>query len=76
MRFLKKYRFLWFAVAVILLNYVASFLIEPANGSSETMWKEYYQEEEIDTICAATVVEFCKERHIAYHIKDKTVTPE
>lgn len=50
MRIFKKYKFLRFGVAVCVLNIVASFLIEPANGSSETMWKEYYQEQEIDTI--------------------------
>lgn len=56
MRFFTKYRFLRFGVAVCILNIAASFLIEPANGSSETMWKEYYQEEEIDTIFVGSSV--------------------
>lgn len=50
MRIFKKYRFLLFVVLTILINNVMSFLLEPANGSSDTMWREYYQEEEIDTI--------------------------
>ena len=36
----------------------------------------YKQHKKFYNQCATTVVDFCKERHIAYHIKDKTVAPE
>ena len=32
--------------------------------------KEFYNQ------CASRVIEFCNEREIAYHIKEKTITPE
>lgn len=60
MRIFEKYKLLLFLVVTCILNSIMSFLIEPANGSSDTMWREYYQEEEIDMIfigsslCSAT----------------------
>lgn len=50
MRIFKKVQFLFFIACVCVINGILSFLIEPANGSSDTMWEEYYQEEEIDTV--------------------------
>lgn len=46
----KKYKFLLFLAGICMLNSVLCFLIEPARGSSATMWEEYYKETEIDTI--------------------------
>ena len=36
----------------------------------------YKQHKKFYNQCAKTVIEFCEERQIAYHIKDKTITPE
>ena len=60
MRIFKKYKVLLFLVLCMVLNSILCFLIEPANGSSDTMWREYFREKEIDTIfigsslCSAT----------------------
>ena len=50
MRIFKKARILCFLIIVGVINSVLSFLIEPAQGASATMWKQYYKETEIDTI--------------------------
>lgn len=39
-----------FLVILCVLNMLLCFLIVPANGASDTMWSQYYQEEEIDTL--------------------------
>lgn len=60
MRIFRKMKFLCFLGIIWGLNGLLSFLIEPAYGASDMMWKAYYQEEEIDTIfigsslCSAT----------------------
>lgn len=60
MRIFKRSKCLVFLLIVYVMNSLMSFLIEPVYGSSDTMWTEYYQEEEIDTIfigsslCSAT----------------------
>lgn len=36
----------------------------------------YKQHKKFYNQCAKTVIEFCKERQISYHIKDKTITTE
>lgn len=37
---------------------------------------EYKQHKKFYNECAATVIQFCEDRHINYHIKEKTITPE
>jgi hypothetical protein len=37
---------------------------------------EYKEHKKFYNECAGTVTNFCEERGIAYHIKDKTITPE
>ncbi|MBQ8279952.1 MAG: SGNH/GDSL hydrolase family protein [Roseburia sp.] len=60
MRISKWIKPLGFVIALCLVNGLLSFLIEPVRGSSGTMWKEYYQEESLDTVfvgssfCVAT----------------------
>lgn len=44
---LKKIRFLIF---FLVLNMMLSFLLEPARGASEIMWRNYYAEKELDMI--------------------------
>lgn len=46
----KKIKLPWFLIVLCILNMVLNFLIVPVNGASDTMWKQYYEEEEIDTI--------------------------
>lgn len=48
--FVKKPIFWCFLAVFFLLNSFLSFLIEPAYGSSDVMWKSFFHEEEIDTI--------------------------
>jgi len=47
MRIFKWMRFL---LVIVVLNIVLSFLLEPARGASEMMWRSYYEQEEMDTI--------------------------
>lgn len=56
MRISKVIKPLRFLIVLCVLNAVLCFLIEPANGASDTMWSEYYQEEEIDTIFVGSSV--------------------
>lgn len=44
-RWIKPLRFL---IALCVVNMILSFILEPVKGSSDTMWTEYYQEENID----------------------------
>lgn len=44
---LKPLRFL---VVLCILNIVLCFFVVPVNGASDTMWNQYYQEEELDTL--------------------------
>ncbi len=48
--FVKKPIFWCFLAVFFLLNVFLSFLLEPAYGSSDVMWKTFFHEEEIDTI--------------------------
>lgn len=48
MKIIKKLKCLRFLVVICAANMVMSFLFEPVRGSSDTMWAEYYQEDEID----------------------------
>lgn len=54
---IKSFRFV---VLLCILNVLLSFALEPVSGASETMWEEYYQEKEINTVfvgssvCSAT----------------------
>lgn len=57
MRIFKYIKPLGFVIAVCAVNVLLSFMIEPMRGSSGTMWEEYYQEEELDTIFAGS--SFC-----------------
>lgn len=50
MRIFKKISPLAYLLAFLMMNACLSFALEPARGSSELMWKQYYKEEEIDTI--------------------------
>lgn len=49
-----------FVALLCVVNILLSFAIEPVGGASETMWEDYYQESDIDTIfvgssvCSAT----------------------
>lgn len=56
MRISKVIKPLRFLVILCVLNMVLCFMIEPANGASDTMWSEYYQEDEIDTIFVGSSV--------------------
>lgn len=44
-KWIKPLRFL---IVLCAVNMLLSFLLEPVKGSSDTMWTEYYLEEEID----------------------------
>lgn len=56
----KKIKSLRFVLVLCIVNLSLCFLLEPADGASDTMWGEYYQENELDmvfvgsSVCAAT----------------------
>ena len=50
MRTSKRYKIGLFLLTVFLVNMVLSFLIEPARGASDSMWKGYYSEEDIEIL--------------------------
>lgn len=50
MRIYKKIKLPGFLIVLCILNMVLNFLIVLVNGASDTMWKQYYEEEEIDTL--------------------------
>ncbi|MBR2403880.1 MAG: SGNH/GDSL hydrolase family protein [Lachnospiraceae bacterium] len=50
MRIFKKISPLAYLAVLLLMNAFLSFVLEPARGSSELMWKQYYKEDDIDTI--------------------------
>lgn len=50
MRIFKVIKGVAFLGVLVLMNLFLSFLLEPARGASELMWKQYYAEEEIDTL--------------------------
>lgn len=50
MRISKIIKPLCFPAVVCILNVALSFLLEYAYGASETMWKQYYAEEDIDLV--------------------------
>ena len=50
MRIFKTIRPLAYLAVFLVMNACLSFVLEPARGSSELMWKQYYKEKEIDTI--------------------------
>ena len=60
MQIFKWIKPLSFLFAIIIVNSLLTFLIVPVRGASGTMWEEYYQEDDLDTIfigasfCAAT----------------------
>lgn len=60
MRISKMIKPMVFLGVFCAVNMLLSFLIEPAQGSSDTMWEEYYQEAELDmvfvgsSLCSAT----------------------
>lgn len=60
MRISKIIKPLRFVALLCVLNMLLSFAIEPVGGASETMWNEYFQETELNTIfvgssvCSAT----------------------
>lgn len=56
------------------VSFVDKIIFGRTNYSREI--SAYMQHKKFYNQCAKTVIEFCKERHIAYHIKDKTITPE
>lgn len=65
-RWIKPLRFL---VVLCVVNIVLSFLLEPAKGSSDTMWTEYYQEEEIDL--AFVGASFCSTAFVPHVVDEK-----
>ena len=56
MRISKKIKPLQFVLVLCIVNVLLCFLLEPAEGASDTMWDEYYQEEELDTIFVGSSV--------------------
>lgn len=50
MRIFKKIQPFAYLVMLLVMNMFLSFVLEPARGSSELMWKQYYKEDKIDTI--------------------------
>lgn len=50
MRIFKKLQPLAYLAVLLVMNMFLSFVLEPARGSSELMWKQYYKEDKIDTI--------------------------
>ena len=50
MQTFKRIKPISYLLLFIALNMVLSFLLEPASGTSGKMWREYYMEEELDTI--------------------------
>lgn len=50
MRTSKRYKIGLFLLTVFLVNTILSFLIEPARGASDNMWKGYYSEEDIEML--------------------------
>lgn len=56
------------------VDFVDKIIFGRTNYSKEI--SNYKQHKKFYNQCAATVIKFCEERHINYHIKDKTITPE
>ena len=56
------------------VSFVDKIIFGRTNYSKEI--SSYKQHKKFYNQCAATVVKFCEDRRIAYHIKDKTITPE
>lgn len=50
MRIFKQIKGLSYLGVFLLLNACLCFLLEPARGASELMWRQYYKEKEIDTL--------------------------
>lgn len=68
MRIFKWIKSLRFLIALCVVNMVLSFLLEPARGSSDMMWMEYYQEEEIDV--AFVGASFCQAAFVPYVVDE------
>ena len=68
-----RYRKLLFA-SLLTVRIVDRIIFGRTNYSKEvsayTAHKHFYNK------CAAEVVQFCQERNISYHIKEKTITEE
>lgn len=64
-KWMKPMRFL---IALCVINMVLSFLLEPARGSSDTMWTEFYQEEVIDFAFVGS--SFCSTAFVPYVVDE------
>lgn len=56
MQIFRRIKFIRYILLFIVMNMALSFLLEPADGASGVMWKEYYLEDEIDTIFVGSSV--------------------
>lgn len=56
------------------VSFVDKIIFGRTNYSKEI--SAYKQHKKFYNQCAATVIKFCEERQIVYHIKDKTITLE
>ena len=68
MRIFKWIKPLRFFIALCVVNMFLSFLLEPAKGSSDTMWAEFYQEEEIDLAFVGS--SFCSTAFVPYVVDE------
>jgi len=68
MRIFKWIKPLRFFIALCFVNMLLSFLLEPAKGSSDTMWTEFYQEEEIDFAFVGS--SFCSTAFVPYVVDE------
>lgn len=55
-RLLRYLKYIRFFVLLIIANVMLSFLLEPVDGASGVMWKEYYQEDDLDTVFVGSSV--------------------
>lgn len=68
MQIFKWIKSLRFLIVLCVVNMLLSFLLEPVRGSSDTMWAEYYQEDEIDVAFVGS--SFCSTAFVPYVVDE------